>query len=109
MIEYKDYEGEWLPEDHTLFPFVHKRKFFEHERELRAIAQYFPNGRIDLKTAQWEDEGKVHHVTLDDLVEEVRVAPAAPAWFRDTVDAVTRQYGFKFYVKQSSLDDEIVL
>ncbi len=107
MVEYKDYDAEWLPEGHTLFPFVHKRKSFVHEQELRAIAQLLPDGRVNLKTQQWDEE-KYHHVALVDLVEEVRVAPAAPAWFRDTVTAVTRHYGFKLYVRQSSLDDESV-
>ncbi len=105
MIEYKDYDAEWLPEGHTLWPFVHKRKSFEHERELRAIIQFFPNGRIEL-TSQEPHGEKYHHVALTDLVEEVRVAPAAPSWFRETVAFVTRHYGFNLYVRQSSLDDE---
>ena len=36
-VRYVDYKREWMPEGNFLYPFVHKRKSFEHENELRAI------------------------------------------------------------------------
>ena len=42
LVNYIDYEKEWLPEGNTFYPFMHKRKSFEHEREVRAIIQEFP-------------------------------------------------------------------
>jgi hypothetical protein len=36
-VQYIDYETGYLAEDHVFRPYVHKRLFFEHERELRAM------------------------------------------------------------------------
>jgi hypothetical protein len=43
VVKYVDYDTEWMPEGNTLYPFVHKRKSFEHERELRAVMQELPS------------------------------------------------------------------
>jgi hypothetical protein len=42
-------------------------------------------------------------VNLPQLVEEVFVAPDAPAWIADVVRSVTGRYGFIFNVRQSDL------
>ena len=49
LVSYIDYDKEWLPEGNHFYPFVHKRKSFEHERELRGLIQKIPtkDGCID--------------------------------------------------------------
>jgi hypothetical protein len=42
MVRYIDYDTECLPEGNSFYPFVHKRKPFEHEPEVRAIIQDVP-------------------------------------------------------------------
>jgi hypothetical protein len=37
VVKYIDYDKEWLPDGNLLYPFVHKRLSFAHERELRAV------------------------------------------------------------------------
>src|SRR5207247_223935 len=37
VVHYIDYESEWLPEGNLMYPYVHKRRSFAHERELRAL------------------------------------------------------------------------
>jgi len=43
MVSYIDYEIEPLSERNCFYLFTHKRKSFEHEREVRAIIQNLPN------------------------------------------------------------------
>ena len=37
VVKYIDYKTQWMPEGNAFYPYVHKRRSFEHERELRAI------------------------------------------------------------------------
>src|SRR6266566_722570 len=37
VVRYIDYESEWLPEGNLMYPYVHKRRSFAHERGLRAL------------------------------------------------------------------------
>jgi hypothetical protein len=37
MVNYIDYDKEWVPEDSIYNPFLFKRQSFQHEREIRAI------------------------------------------------------------------------
>ncbi|KAF5417645.1 MAG: hypothetical protein C5S38_01275 [Candidatus Methanophagaceae archaeon] len=70
-VKYIDYETEWLPERYSFNPFLHKRKSFEHERELRAIIQKFPTkgDEIDL-TQEIFDIGAYINVDLYTLIEK---------------------------------------
>ena len=43
MVRYIDYSSDWIPTNNLFWPFLHKRKSFEHERELRAIIHRSPN------------------------------------------------------------------
>jgi hypothetical protein len=53
-VRYIDYENDVLPEDDLLRTFMHKRKSFEHERELRAIIHFthdIPTLTLDIPLA----------------------------------------------------------
>lgn len=49
VVRYVDYDQEWIPEAYTFSPFLHKRRSFEYERELRAMRQDLPakDGTLD--------------------------------------------------------------
>lgn len=103
-IEYLDYSQEFIPEGNMLNPFLRKRKSFEHEKEIRAIFVEFPivnkKLRLDLKP----EVGKNIKINLKDLVESIYVSPGSPQWFRELIEKVVKRYGFKFPVRQSSMD-----
>ena len=90
-VNYIDYNTKWLPEGNTFYPFVHKRKSFEHERELRAVIQKLPtsNKGIDF-TKEIFNFGKNVNIYLDTLIENIYVAPTSKSWFykvvKDTID-----------------------
>jgi len=81
-VKYIDYEKDWMPEKNSFYPFIHKRKIFEHEQELRAIIQklsHSKNGEINLSKPQFDD-GIYVPVDLDVLVDKIYVAPTSPQW-----------------------------
>lgn len=103
-IAYIDYDNDTLPSDHLMERFWHKRKSFEHERELRAIL-WAPNAQSedqDLKIS--EGEGVWLPVNLNDLIEVIYVSPTTPTWFGDLVADVVKRYQLTAAVKQSNIN-----
>jgi len=106
-VKYIDYEKDWMPEGNTFYPFVHKRKSFEHEQELRAIIQEFSykkNGEINWSKPPFDD-GIYVQVDLDVLVDKIYVAPTSPQWLLGLIKSVTKVYKLDKEVLQSTLDD----
>jgi hypothetical protein len=108
-VQYIDYDRDWLPEGNTFYPFIHKRKSFEHEREARAVIQELPIENGSIATGK-TNPGFGQHIKIDlaALVQSVCVAPMAPSWFRDLTEAICRKYGQNWNVTKSSLDAEPV-
>ncbi len=113
-VKYIDYEKAWLPEGNTLYPFVHKRKSFEHEQELRAIIQKFRHKNKGEYTnimdeIDWSkppfDDGIYVQVDLSVLIDKISLAPTSPKWLFELVKSVTKIYGLDKAILQSSLDD----
>lgn len=108
-VKYIDYEKEWLPEGNCFWPFVHKRKSFEHESELRAIIQEPPyNGDTISVGLPNPESGRLVIVNPENLVMRVYISPSAPVWFTELIKRVTKQYGFGFEVTQSLLSKKPV-
>jgi hypothetical protein len=104
VVHYIDYENEWLPEGNSMWPFVHKRKSFEHERELRALIQDLPQTDKGIQTGLPNQEfGCEVSIELNKLIEAVYVSPESPKWFLELVKNVTKKYDFNFEVHQSLL------
>jgi len=105
-VKYIDFDKDWMPEGNTFYPFVHKRKSFEHEQELRAVIQEMSpkGGRIDLSKPLFDD-GIYVAVDLNLLIERIYLAPTCPAWLFELTKSVTKKYGLDKEVVQSGLDD----
>lgn len=109
-VKYIDYETDWLPEGNTFYPFLHKRRSFEHERELRAVIQKLPvaEGRGVDWTKELFDAGVYVPIDLGVLIESVSVSPTALTWFHELVESTTMKYGLKKEVVQSQLGQDPV-
>ncbi|MEE8194193.1 MAG: hypothetical protein V3T73_01665 [Dehalococcoidales bacterium] len=106
-VKYLDYEKELMSREGSLSAFVHKRKSFKHEEELRAITQSFirkRNGEINWSKSPFKD-GVYVRVNLDSLVEKVYLAPTCPAWQLELVKSVAKTYELNKEVIQSQLYD----
>jgi hypothetical protein len=109
LVQYIDYEKDFVPESNTLYRFVRKRESFAHEREVRAIQQ---DPITEGEQMHYDKEnpalGKLIVVDLPKLIERVYVAPTAPTWFGELVEKSTSRFGFAFPVIASSLDEKPV-
>lgn len=122
QVSYVDYERDALKPimrddgtpmwNNAFIPMMHKRKSFQHEREVRAVIHRFSTGADDFdklsdgsqfRRAAIAEAGEHVPVDLNALVEKVHVSPRMPDWFREVVaDAVVR-FGYSFGVVQSAL------
>ena len=87
MVQYTDYNKEWITETDLLAPVLYKRKSFEHERELRAIMNLTdPVSASKLKfIGKPPVDGEWLHLDLKDLIENVYVSPNTTNWFYELV------------------------
>jgi hypothetical protein len=106
-VNYIDFEKDFLPEGNTFFPFVHKRRSFEHEQELRAVTVLEMVPPFDpLDPTKPGPAGQTRRVNLDNLIESIYVAPTCQAWFKSLVEQVCQRYMLRKAVHQSALDAE---
>ena len=114
-VKYVDYVTASIPRLSDLTPFLHKRKSWEYENEVRAINidlplppglfdPSIPLEPLDLSKAK-HDVGTYREVDLSVLVHELIVAPSAEDWFLKLVRSVAARYGLLVPVNRSSQDE----
>lgn len=108
-INYIDYNIDALTEQHPLSPFLHKRKSFEHEKEIRALIikypYHIPENSWDKISPETIASGIYVKVDLSVLISKVYIAPSAPNWFIKLIKDVTLKFDLDFEISQSKLDD----
>ncbi len=103
MVKYIDYDKEAIAARNALTPIVHKRKSFEHERELRAVVVRWPSdGAFGAGVV---DQGIAVKVDLDLLIEGIFLAPRTAPWLSVLISNVLKKYGRNTPLHQSRLDD----
>ncbi len=105
MVNYIDYETDTFPTDNVLYPIIHKRKSFEHERELRALI-WFQNDR-NRKLLEEKDlsYGLSLKIDLKELIDSIYVSPNAPDWLHNLVQSVAKRYELEVDVHQSKINE----
>lgn len=109
-VAYIDYVDDTIPTHNSFYPFTHKRRSFEHERELRAVITEFPikDDGLDY-TAEPFEFGDYVQLDLSTLIENIYVAPNAPKWVAELLRNVLKRYGLEDKpVIQSALLDKPV-
>jgi hypothetical protein len=110
IVRYIDYDLDEVPSGNSMWPFLFKRKSFEHERELRAVIQEPPlrDSSIDLDLEP-SSEGIFIPVILDGFIQATYVAPFTPDWYFELVTNVTKRFGLQAPVRRSKLQDGPVI
>ncbi|MFN9869877.1 MAG: hypothetical protein ACK55E_00360 [Cyanobacteriota bacterium] len=108
-MRYIDYNTDWLPEGNSFYPFMHKRKSFEHEREARALIQDI-DATIDSLVAGKANNstGQLVPIEVNDLISAIHIAPNSPSWLVDLVTEVASKYEISADVRRSDLYSEPV-
>lgn len=107
MVKYIDYSRELISLGNGLAPFMHKRKSFEHERELRALIWTPQHGKNTIGVHpinKYEGLDGLHvPVKLETLISRIRVAPTAQPWIYELIQAVVKKYDLEIPVERSDL------
>lgn len=109
IVKYIDYDKDWIPEGNILYPFIHKRKSFEYEKEIRALILDLntKDKKLDLDSCKFS-HGFYVPVDLEILIEKIYVSPASPDWFYTLVKSITNKYEIDKDVIKSNLSDDPV-
>jgi hypothetical protein len=120
-VTYIDYltENLWT-EEQFAGPYFYKRNLFDYEQEFRAIISNMDNLQsmsinggphtwyLDTSIKSWK-EGMEINVPIQEMIEEIFVAPDSPEWFKKLVENVAVKYNLPNKVKRSALEDEKIL
>jgi len=86
-VKYVDFETDFVPVRNALIPFLHKRKSFDHEKEVRAVIWSAPAN---------EDVSNISGIEvpadIETLIEKVYVSPYAPAWHTLVVKNIVEKF-----------------
>jgi hypothetical protein len=108
-VTYIDYENDHLPADNALRAILHKRLYFDNERELRAVITGNPTERGDgfRIAAQYLHDpraGIVVPVELARLVHRVWIAPGG-GLLQTVVSGLVERYELPVEVRLSHVDE----
>lgn len=111
-VKYIDYAKEVMTgglEEGERYPFFHKRKSFEHERELRLVIQDFRSAKSPVIYATPPHRSGIYvSVDVGSLIERIYLAPSCPKWQLGLLESVTRKYGLNKEIIQSHLNERPV-
>ncbi|ANC19614.1 hypothetical protein WR52_12845 [Bacillus cereus] len=94
-VEYIDYKLDIIPEGRIYLPFMHKRKSFEHEHELRVLHLLDKENGLEY--------GMPIKCDISELIEKIYVAPTAPDWLFNLVDSMCKKFNLNVEVERSEL------
>ncbi len=96
-----------MPEGNSFYPFMHKRKSFAHENEVRVIHQKYPTSKKGILFGKQNDKDGISvNVNLTLLIDKVYVAPTASTWYRNLLEEVLKKYVIDKKVELSNLDEK---
>jgi hypothetical protein len=101
LVQYINHNRAWVPENNIYYPFMFKRKSFEHEKEVRALIDSEKISETD--SIYLNEYGFKNRVDLNILIDEIYVDPTASDWFFELVKKVVNKYGIKARVIKSPL------
>ena len=105
MVQYIDYQKDWIPEDDIFYPFLYKRLSFEHEKELRAICDLSRKAQLELELDEEVNRGGVWFpADPEKLIEKIYVAPDSDDWFVDLISKLIKRYNLRKPVIKSPLN-----
>lgn len=105
-VEYIDYQTGGFPPSISFNYIMHKRKSFEHERELRTVF-WEMDGSPDAQPykPKIEPTGLWIEVDLPSLIEKIHISPTAAPSLATVIQEATAKYELRVPVLQSALTE----
>lgn len=103
-VTYIDYKEDIIQIGNTLYPAMHKRKSYEHEKEVRAV--YWKDYQMgNSNDADFpDDRGCYIKINVENLIEKIYVSPNSSAEFAIVVENVARNYGVSSKILRSEVN-----
>ena len=105
-VNYLDYEKDFFNYGNIFCYFCNKRESFECEKEIRAMVSHALENPERKANESYDGLGVNIKVDLNQLIENIYIAPFSPPWYFDLVKSVLKRYNTEFDVSPSSLDRE---
>lgn len=108
QVTYLDYSKECIPTSPLEVLAMHKRHYFQSEREARALLWRWPPGLFG-EDGQDENLSPTHlsglhiPVQLSNFIHEIVVAPTADDWFYELTCDIVKRYGLHVPVRRSEM------
>lgn len=103
MVRYIDHNSDKIPSDNFFHQFLHKRKNFSDEQELRAITEYKTKSNRISEEELDSIKGIHIKIDLDELIEKIYVAPTSSEWFLELTKSVSKKFGMNKPIEKSSI------
>jgi len=108
-VRYIDYVKDHIPSDNSFNVVYRKRKSFEAERELRlSFLELLPGVGWGPSALTQNPAGVALRCDLAALIDQIRLSPSAPDWYRATISAVVDRLGHKFPVLKSEISSPAI-
>jgi len=99
-VKYMDYRRNYIPVHYPLSVFLHKRKSFEHEKELRALVM----ANTSMDSNEYKNVFGIEvSIVLDELINRIFVSPTAEPWILQLLQSVIKRYKLDKEIVQSDL------
>jgi hypothetical protein len=101
-VRYIDYDRDRFPDDDPHNPMMHKRRAFEHEREIRGVVRESPRessrgrdetGAADTPDREHDRPGIMVSADTNRLIERIYVNPASPRWQVEMIRGTVEKFG----------------
>jgi hypothetical protein len=106
-VTYVDFDSAVISLENMLSPFIHKRRSFEYEHELRALIWGPQANKMNLHKPEEAPPGLSVAIDLDILIEKIYASPKAEQWFVDLISSVSTHYNLKKEIVQSDLASKL--
>jgi len=101
-VDYSDNCEAMLSND-SLKPFLHKRKMYAYENEVRCV---YVLGEDNFNwQAQDTNDGVFINVNLDTLIERIYISPYSPKWINDIVAGINEKFNLRKEIVHSTVFD----
>lgn len=99
-----DNNCEDLLSNDSLKPFLHKRKMFEYENEVRCCYLMPKDNELNWD-AQDTNDGVFINVDLNTLIERIYISPYSPKWINEIVAGINEKFNIHKQIVHSTVFD----